>query len=830
MTKPDKPARGKLALEKLALLSPNMTVLSDRPLKVDAPDLDHLNLAVKLGPIYDILRHTKTQTPLAVAIYGDWGTGKTSAMRWLEGLLAIWNRQYAELRALRAQAAEASDGGEHDEHNAPSDPGVIVRSVWFCPWKYRDQDEVWRGLIAEVILASIDVRGATEERVLTALKQLGMFLGRSFLHALASMRLSVGGASVDMRRIDEVLADYHDTAHPEAAYLNQFERTLGKWIRDTISDAGERMVVFIDDLDRCMPEVALRVLEALKLYLNIPDLVFVVGVDRSVIDQLVREHYTRLGLEPEKSKHYLAKMFQVEVVVAPSESQAEDFLDLQLRAISENTNKYWTTRLKEHEQEIFRGVLLQLAKRNPRELKRLLNSALIHGAGALRVKAIDEGATRDKPQVFSFAQGVQIYLVRKILDERYTMGLHVDTKNGMRFFHAWSQLVRTPGNPRTISPALLARELERRANGGGAVDVAIGAATGAPIGAATDAAIGAATDAAIGAVDEPDPLSASAGDVSAGDAAPAASGEQAHPYQALLRERRFGPSLLRLLEDETLGELMQVEYPANTSALAEATERTLPQGLIRETVARLRNKEPAALSESDYRAITQLDLEGLEISDLTPLAVLTELEELVLSFTDVESIAPLSQLSKLAWLALAQTKVSDLGPIQHLHHMRSLSLAETLVVNLGPLQGLTQLESLNLRGVPADNIEPIAHLTQLSSLSLASTKVTNLSPLRHLDALRSLSLVNMALSDLRPLAKLTGLTALHLSRTEVADLSPLSDLVNLETLSLSQTAVVDLSPLRGLSALQLVDVRNTEVDGDQVSALCAANPSLQVLQ
>ncbi len=828
MTKPDKPARGKLALEKLALLSPNMTVLSDRPLKVDAPDLDHLNLAVKLGPIYDILRHTKTQTPLAVAIYGDWGTGKTSAMRWLEGLLAIWNRQYAELRALRAQAAEAEaddEHGDHDGHNAPSDPGVIVRSVWFCPWKYRDQDEVWRGLIAEVILASIDVRGATEERVLTAVKQLGMFLGRSFLHALASMRLSVGGASVDMRRIDEVLADYRDTAHPEAAYLNQFEYTLGKWIRDTISDAGERMVVFIDDLDRCMPEVALRVLEALKLYLNIPDLVFVVGVDRGVIDQLVREHYTRLGLEPEKSKHYLAKMFQVEVVVAPSESQAEDFLDLQLRAISESTNKYWTTRLSAHEQEIFRDVLLQLAKRNPRELKRLLNSALIHGAGAMRVKAMDEGTTRDNPQVFSFAQGVQIYLVRKILDERYTMGLHVDTKNGMRFFHAWSQLVRTPGNPRTISPTLLAHELERRAHGGSALDAATDAATDATTNATIEATINATIGPPLGAVGKPDHLSDGTG-----EAAPAASGKQPHPYQALLRERRFGPSLLRLLEDETLGELMQVEYPANTSALAEATERTLPQGLIRETVARLRNKEPTALSESDYRAITQLDLEGLEISDLTPLAVLTELEELVLSFTDVESIAPLSQLSKLAWLALAQTKVSDLGPIQHLHHMRSLSLAETLVVNLGPLQGLAQLESLNLRGVLADNIEAIAHLTQLSSLSLASTKVTNLSPLRHLDGLRSLSLVNMALSDLRPLAKLTGLTALHLSRTQVADLSPLSDLVNLETLSLSQTAVVDLGPLRGLSALQLVDVRNTEVDGDQVRALCATNPSLQVLQ
>ncbi len=87
------------------------------------------------------------------------------------------------------------------------------------------------------------------------------------------------------------------------------------------------MVIFIDDLDRCMPEIALQVLEALKLYLNIEKLIFVVGVDKTVIDKLVKEHYKQLGLDEDKSKNYLAKMFQVEVQVEPSEQQISDFLD-----------------------------------------------------------------------------------------------------------------------------------------------------------------------------------------------------------------------------------------------------------------------------------------------------------------------------------------------------------------------------------------------------------------------------------------------------------------------------------------------------------------------
>lgn len=60
-------------------------------LSPDDAHRDSFNLSYLLGPVYDILRHPKTKTPMAIAIYGDWGTGKTTAMRWLHGLLETWN-------------------------------------------------------------------------------------------------------------------------------------------------------------------------------------------------------------------------------------------------------------------------------------------------------------------------------------------------------------------------------------------------------------------------------------------------------------------------------------------------------------------------------------------------------------------------------------------------------------------------------------------------------------------------------------------------------------------------------------------------------------------
>ena len=63
---------------------PRMTVLADHAVvsSADIPDL--LNLESRLAVLLDILRHRNTRCPITVAIYGDWGTGKTSAMRWLK--------------------------------------------------------------------------------------------------------------------------------------------------------------------------------------------------------------------------------------------------------------------------------------------------------------------------------------------------------------------------------------------------------------------------------------------------------------------------------------------------------------------------------------------------------------------------------------------------------------------------------------------------------------------------------------------------------------------------------------------------------------------------
>ena len=63
---------------------PRLSVLSDDAITPDDLRADHFDLGLRVGPIYDIVRHPDTRTPMTIAIYGEWGAGKTSAMKWLD--------------------------------------------------------------------------------------------------------------------------------------------------------------------------------------------------------------------------------------------------------------------------------------------------------------------------------------------------------------------------------------------------------------------------------------------------------------------------------------------------------------------------------------------------------------------------------------------------------------------------------------------------------------------------------------------------------------------------------------------------------------------------
>ena len=198
--------------------------------------------------------------------------------------------------------------------------------------------------------------------------------------------------------------------------------------------------------------------------------------------------------------------------------------------------------------------------------------------------------------------------------------------------------------------------------------------------------------------------------------------------------------------------------------------------------------------------LTWLGLSGTAVSDVSPLANLTQLETLVLQYTAVSDVSPLTALTQLTRLNLGGTAVSDVSPLANLTQLETLVLQYTAVSDVSPLAALTQLTELNLYDTAVSDVSPLAGLTQLTWLGLSGTAVSDVSPLAGLTQLTYLDLGGTAVSDVSPLANLTQLTTLYLYSTAgVSDVSPLAGLTQLTYLDLWYTAVSDVSPLLGLN-------------------------------
>lgn len=213
--------------------------------------------------------------PLTIGLYGPWGSGKSSFMNICRDLL---------------------DRGS-------------VPTVGFNPWKYDRRDEVWHALI-QTVLTEIQHRVVLERESSRAARIKGVLATAGRLSRTASWLLArravvplTGGilASEDADAVQQAWG----ASGEEYRHVNEFEADFAEVV-DTYTDGG-RLVLFIDDLDRCTPDAAITVLDALKLFLGSSSCVFVLAMDHDV---MVEAAALRLGGDPTRGRQYLEKLVQ----------------------------------------------------------------------------------------------------------------------------------------------------------------------------------------------------------------------------------------------------------------------------------------------------------------------------------------------------------------------------------------------------------------------------------------------------------------------------------------------------------------------------------------
>jgi internalin A len=152
-----------------------------------------------------------------------------------------------------------------------------------------------------------------------------------------------------------------------------------------------------------------------------------------------------------------------------------------------------------------------------------------------------------------------------------------------------------------------------------------------------------------------------------------------------------------------------------------------------------------AFTGADGKPHVNIEIRG--ITDLRPLASLTNLTHLDLSENLIQDLQPLASLTNLIHLDLNTNRLSDLKPLTSLNKLTYLDLGldyqnryHRLPMDIKPLSSMVSLTELNLEGRTLDDVQPLASLTKLTKLNLSHNQISNLQPLSELNNLTYLNL------------------------------------------------------------------------------------------
>jgi KAP family P-loop domain len=331
------------------VLASASTVADDRiilDVPAERPTLGFEQIAAALATII------RTSEPrFAVGIFGGWGSGKSSLME--------------EIERRVAQDSQA----------------VIVR---FNAWRYEREPHLIVPLL-DTIRATFADRAATidnvsdRERVEGVARRVGRVV-RALARA-TSIEIGIPGAGafgLDVgKALDEMVPKPEDSAtSPQSLYYAAFEE-LRNAFDDFHRASISRIVVFVDDLDRCLPERALTVLESMKLFFDMPGFVFVVGLDERVVETAVHAKFASGQVENDEhlrqlEEEYLKKIFQVPYTLPAMQAghlnQLLQWLDVH-GGLSADQRHDLLQRVRKYLQWV-----APEGRINPRETKRFINA------------------------------------------------------------------------------------------------------------------------------------------------------------------------------------------------------------------------------------------------------------------------------------------------------------------------------------------------------------------------------------------------------------------------------------------------------------------------
>lgn len=269
--------------------------------------VDYLNYQ-EIAEVAGEILLNRSMRPVSVGIFGTWGTGKSSLLNLIED-------------GVRAQASD----------------GVLI--IRFDAWLYQGFDDARAALmdvIARTLYEQVKADAGLKGTALSLIRRVrvvrALGLGAEMLVAAHGIPMFGAGA----KAIAAVGNFVDGTANEEdAKALKEAGKEVGALIKpveqksppeeidafraefgELLTKLEKTMIVFVDNLDRCLPTQTIHTLEALRLFLFMEQSAFVVAADEQMVRDSVSQYFR--GADERHVKDYLDKLIQVPIRVPRS--------------------------------------------------------------------------------------------------------------------------------------------------------------------------------------------------------------------------------------------------------------------------------------------------------------------------------------------------------------------------------------------------------------------------------------------------------------------------------------------------------------------------------
>lgn len=270
--------------------------------------IGHKNLA---RAVINLIRE-KNLSPLTIGIHGDWGAGKTSMLRFICNELG-------------------------------SDKKILC--LTFNGWLFEGYDDTKSALMETIITELTKAQPANRKLREQGKKLLKRVNWLRFARKTAGIAFTLATGIPDVSLIEglisqvrKIVANPSDTSAIEKGkeLISAFQSSMKEQDKKTIPteihafrkefekllDTAkiDRLVVIVDDLDRCLPSTAIDTLEAIRLFLFVPKTTFILAADENMIAYAVSKHFPELPItvgQADYSRNYLEKLIQVPIRIPP---------------------------------------------------------------------------------------------------------------------------------------------------------------------------------------------------------------------------------------------------------------------------------------------------------------------------------------------------------------------------------------------------------------------------------------------------------------------------------------------------------------------------------